>query len=84
MGESNVMRIGDRRLRLAAAGIGLLALVGGVAGVTGASAPAPGDGTAVHAVHAVHAVAGGDGTTTGASDPEDWNSTGSRVGDPIS
>ncbi|MFH9089285.1 hypothetical protein [Streptomyces sp. NPDC017673] len=81
MGESNVMRIGDRRLRLAAAGIGLLALVAGVAGVTGASAPAPGGGTAVHAVHAV---AGGDGTTTGASDPEDWNSTGSRVGDPIS
>ncbi|POX64508.1 hypothetical protein C3492_05615 [Streptomyces sp. Ru62] len=77
MDESNVMRIGDRRLRLAAAGIGLLALVAGVAGVTGASAPAPADGTAVHAV------AGGDGTT-GGSDPEDWNSTGSRVGDPTS
>ncbi|MEV5148645.1 hypothetical protein [Streptomyces sp. NPDC052727] len=78
MGESNGMRTGDRRLRLTAAGIGLLVLAAGVAGATGGPAPVSADGTAVHVV------ADGGGTTTGGSDPEDWNSTGSRVGDPTS
>lgn len=50
MGESNGMRTGDLRPRLAAAGIGLLALAAGVVGATGAPAPASADGTAVHAV----------------------------------
>ncbi|MEW2515875.1 hypothetical protein [Streptomyces sp. NPDC046870] len=78
MGESSGVRIGDWRLRLTAAGIGLLALVAGAAGTTGASAAAPAGGTAVHAV------AEGNGTTTGTSDPTDWNSTGSRVVNPTS